>query len=510
LSGTKTTHPEKLVQGPARLVVLLGPQAGLRCELARRSTLGRAIGSALGLEDSGVSRKHAEIRCTDAGWEIEDLNSRNGTRVNGVQIQSSSKLLVGDKIQLGPNVLLLFTDRGAVEGALIERQKFELLGRVAAGIAHDFNNVLSVLGASASYLRSNKPAVGADPEEMSCLDDMESAVANGARLAHRLLGFARGSRHGRSVVDASAICLEIGQMCRRAFDASIRLELDVNRGLRVLADEGELEQVLMNLCVNARDAMPLGGTLTLRACERMPSTSAAQRLAFSGPHVVLSVEDTGSGIDPSHLPRIFEPFFSTKESGAGFGVGLATVKELVTLHGGIVEAESEPGRGTVFRVYLPTTQGFSPLRTATITPDAQTRRGMGGGRRVLLVDDDELVRRSTGRLLSRAGFQVDEVSNGREALTRYAGGPRPALVLLDLDMPGLDGLETLGELQKIDAKVRVLVVSGHRQPTKEQAVRAAGAGFLGKPFDPAALTDAVRTAMLDDSLWNDDEPTTQS
>jgi len=510
LSETKTIHPNKLVEGPARLVVLLGPLAGLRCELAEQSTLGRSAGSALALEDSGVSRKHAEIRRrTDGAWEIEDLGSRNGTRVNGILVRRQ-ELAVGDRIQLGPSVLLLFTDRGAVEGALIERQKFELLGRVAAGIAHDFNNVLSVLGAGTSYVRSSNAEVLADPELPGCLDDMEAAVANGARLAHRLLGFARGSRHGRSAVDASGICLEIAQMCRRAFDGSIRIELDVAPGLRVLADEGEIEQVLMNLCVNARDAMPSGGTLTLRACERMPCANTAKHLAFSGPHVVLTVEDTGFGIDPSHLPRIFETFFSTKESGSGFGVGLATVKELVTLHGGIVEVESHSGLGTVFRVYLPATQSFAP-RTTAITPDAVTCRSVGGGRRILLVDDDELIRRSTGRLLTRAGFEVEALSNGTDAVRRYESDPKPALVILDLDMPGLDGLGTLAALRDIDSTVKALVVSGHRQPTQEQAVRAAGAGFLGKPFDPATLIDAVRTAMLSESLlYTDDEPTTQS
>jgi len=509
-SRAKTVDQGRRVRGQARLIVLGGPQAGRRCELPEKSIIGRHIDSPIVLEDAGVSRRHAEIRrAGDGAWEIEDLESQNGVRLNGLPVQQS-EIFIGDKIQLGPHVLLLFTDRGAVEDELIERQKLELLGRVAVGIAHDFNNVLGVLAASASYLRSLGVDGSKSPREAEgAISDIEAAVANGARLANRLVGFARGSQQGRSAIDVSKLCREVAQMCQRFFSSAIRLEVDVEPGLFVLADQGELEQVLMNLCVNARDAMQKGGVVTLRARRRLLEEVDGERLAAPTAHVVLSVRDTGSGIEPINLGRIFEPFFTTKASGAGFGVGLATVKELVTLHGGAIEVESARGSGTTFHVKLPAV-GQEVRSPRPQAPTAPTTAFSGAGLRVLLVDDDLLVRRSVKRLLTRIGCEVVEASGGAEALEIYTRGPRPSFVLLDLEMPGLSGLEVLTKLLELDPGAHVLVASGHREPAKEQAVRAAGGAFLGKPFNSAELTAAVEALVEGGSRpQQEDMPTLQ-
>ena len=455
-----------------------------------------------------MSRRHCELRKrADGGWEIEDLNSQNGLRLNGMPV-IQSELFIGDKIQLGPNVLLLFTDRGAVEGELLEKQKLELVGRVAVGVAHDFNNVLGVLAASASCLRSAS-ATGNASEVEACLHDIDAAVEKGARLANRLVGFARGSQEGRSTVDASKVCRDIAQLASRFSGSAIRQEVDVEADLFVTADVGELEQVLMNLCVNARDAMSNGGVIRLRARRVMLDRLAGEAIAEPTPYIHITVRDTGSGIAPIHLGRIFEPFFTTKGPGAGFGVGLATVKEIVTLHGGAIEVESDLGRGTAFHVYLPA----APSRNASAAtvprqPNADVLRG--NGRRVLVVDDDTLVRRAISRLVTRMGFDVVEASSGEQAIESYCSGPAPYFVLLDLEMPGLDGLETLQKLRNLDLDARVLVASGHREPAKEHAVRSKGGGFLGKPFTTADLSAALRAMLASPPVATDDLPTIET
>lgn len=498
LQRAQTVEHEREVQD-ARLIVLSGAQAGRRCALPRRSILGRHADSPIVLEDPGVSRKHIEIRRRDTGgWELDDLHSRNGVRVNGLPAKRV-RLSSGDRIQLGPTTVLLFTDRSAVEEELLERQKFELLGRLAVGVAHDFNNVLGVLAASSAYLRRMGADIAIAPAELdACTSDIDAAVANGARLANRLVGFARGSHRGRVAVDVSRVCCEIAQMCRRLLTTSVELRVAVDGDLHVIADEGELEQVLMNLCVNARDAMPNGGTLTLRASRQLLGEQEQRKLGLSGPQIMITVADTGLGIEPLHLSKLFEAFFTTKPPGVGFGVGLATVKELVASYGGAITVDSTLGRGSAFSVYLPASG--QPVRR---TPTEIEKRGpslQGEGRRVLLVDDDELVRRSAKRLLSRLGFDVTEADNGSSALVLYAAGPRPDVVMLDLEMPGMGGVEVLRELRARDPDAVVLVVSGHRDATKAQAVSSLGGRFLGKPFNAEELAAAI------ESVTNHDDP----
>jgi two-component system cell cycle sensor histidine kinase/response regulator CckA len=324
-----------------------------------------------------------------------------------------------------------------------------------------------------------------------------------------LVGFARGSQEGRSTIDASKVCREIAQMSSRFSGSAISVKLEVENDLYVLADVGELEQVLMNLCVNARDAMPNGGVVTIRARRVTADHVAGEELSEPTPFIQITVRDTGSGIAPIHLGRIFEPYFTTKGSGAGFGVGLATVKEIVTLHGGGIEVESDVDKGTAFHVYLPaTTAGITIAGTGVRPPTTETLQG--NGRRVLVVDDDMLVRRSISRLVTRMGFDVVEASSGEQAIDIYRAGPTPYFVLLDLEMPGLDGLDVLQKLRALDARARVLVASGHREPAKEQAVRSSGGVFLGKPFKSADLAAVLRGMLSANPMLTEDLPTIET
>jgi len=250
----------------------------------------------------------------------------------------------------------------------------------------------------------------------------------------------------------------------------------------------------MNLCLNARDAMPHGGILRVAARTILDSDVLPSSVDRAVPHLALSVEDTGVGMDSATRARAFEPFFSTKREGAGFGLGLATVREVVAFHGGHIEIDSEEAKGTRFQIFLPLHAARAEERHITGASAAQTPSSRG---LILLVDDEEVVRRSFARLLRQAGHRVVEANDGVKAAELYRQAqPRPHVVILDLDMPILTGEETQERLLAVDPRVRILFVSGHDEPAREAAVRARGAlGFLHKPCKAQALLRAVSEAV---------------
>jgi CheY-like chemotaxis protein/two-component sensor histidine kinase len=416
---------------------------------------------------------------------VEDLGSRNRTLVNGTPIEHPRALAFGDRLQLGPRVVLLFLNHGA-ERELLRRQRLEGLGRISAGVAHDVNNMLAVMLSSLDSIEENVFGGKSDDAALrECLDDARTAVAQAAGLTPRLLAFGREGRE--ETVDVTALCSEIAQLARRTFERRIAVEEDIASGLMLRGDRVGLHQVLMNLCLNARDAM---------------SGSGRMRVHASAEHagIVLSVSDTGAGMDGGACTRIFEPFFTTK-GALGAGLGLATVREVVTAHGGTIEVESAPGRGTTFRVRLPRrVHGRQPVVTIAhdkrpVTPAAR-RAGS-----ILVVDDELTVRRAFARVLRSAGHSVTLAADGAAAIELFERATyRPDLVLLDLDMPGLRGDEVQRRLRLLDPSVCVVFVSGHRCPDIEEKVLQDGAlAFLGKPLGNSALVTAVEQA-LDSSL----------
>lgn len=487
-------------EGRARLVVLTGPELGRKYTLSSTTVLGRGADATIVLDDAEVSRKHALIRRADDGtFVLEDLGSRNGTLVNGVPVDRR-RLVFGDKVQVGSRLVLLFTLRDPVEEQLLQRQRLEALGRLGAGIAHDFNNMLGAVLASLDYLRTQPDGRTLDdPRVRECLEDIHAAAARAAELTPRLLSFARGGSRESSPVDVSLLAAEVVQLARRTFDRSIKIVADIQPGLLVVGDRIELHQVLMNLCLNARDAMPRGGTLTIEA--RMATVDQLSHVPLRSlePHVVVRVIDTGAGMDEPTRDRIFEPFFTTKPGGMGYGLGLATVHEVVTAHGGHVEAQSELGQGSTFLVYLPTgTPRRAQKAIATIDRRAEPLRpARVGGAIVLLVDDEEIVRRATARLLRQAGHEVVEARDGVEALEVWGkADPKPDLVLLDLDMPNMAGDEAQRRLRAESPEVRILFVTGHGDESRELALREEGAlGFLRKPCHARVLLDEVERIL---------------
>jgi signal transduction histidine kinase/ActR/RegA family two-component response regulator len=482
--------------GPARLIAIAGSQAGRKFKIGDQAVIGRSGDAAVTLEDAEVSRNHARISKSELGaYLLEDLGSKNGTQVNGVPI-TRHLLSFGDKIQVGPHVMLLFAPFDPIEDQLLQRQRLEALGRVGAGVAHDLNNMLGAIGASIDYM--GKLPVERElgsAEVRECLEDIRLAAGQATELTRGILKFARGRAQAHSTVDLSGLCSDVMRLIRHTFDRAIQIESKIYPGLSVRGDQAELHQVLMNLCLNARDAMPQGGVLRVSARAIIPHSDVLpEHLISSVPHLVLCVEDTGVGMDEATRARIFEAFFTTKREGAGFGLGLATVKEVVTFHGGEIQIESAEGKGTRFLVFLPMQP--SDLENSSVTGSHEAQLPSSRGL-ILLVDDEEVVRRSFARLLRQAGHQVVEASDGVKAVEAYRQAyPRPNLVILDLDMPVLSGEETQDRLLKVDPGARILFVSGHDEPSREAAVHARGAlGFLRKPCKVNILLSAVSSAM---------------
>jgi signal transduction histidine kinase/CheY-like chemotaxis protein len=479
----------------AQLTIIEGRATGRKFKVTESAIIGRSPDAGVMLDDPEVSRLHARLSRNDAGaFQIEDLGSKNGTLINGVRVER--RLLVyGDKIRLGPHVVLEFHGFDAVEDYIIQRQRFEAIGRLGVGIAHDLNNVLAALDAGASYLRELPPdRVLGDAEVRECISDLGLAAARATELTRGILSFARGRGSERAAVDLATLVGEVVRMLRHTLDHSIRIDPAVEAGVLVHGSQSELHQVLLNLCLNARDAMPEGGILRISAAKQ---AGVPRDLGFADGQIaaVLSVADTGTGMDPETQRRIFDPFFTTKREGAGYGLGLGTVREIVTLHGGQVGIESAPGRGSRFTIYLPALDAGERF-SSTEERVPQPSLGLNGARvSILLVDDEQIVRRSVARLLRQTGFEVIEAADGAEAIARYSRRAYD-LVLLDLDMPGLNGEQTQARLVTLDPKVRIVFATGHADPKREAAVRARGAlAFLQKPYGLDTLVGLVNHVL---------------
>lgn len=487
------------VSASAKFTVVEGRAKGRRYKVAKTATIGRSSDATIMLEDPEVSRLHAKVTRTAAGtFEITDLQSRNGTYLNGQRIKGTHALAYGDKIRVGPNTLLEYHGFDAAEEQIIQRERFEAIGRLSIGIAHDLNNVLATLDAGTSFLRElPKTTVMEHVEIRECLADMSLASIRAAELTRAILSFVRGSSQEHKPVDISNLIHEVSRMLRHTLDRSIVLVPIVAPGLFVRGNRSELHQALLNLCLNARDAMPNGGTLTLRV-DRLPPAQGAGDGSTEPPTIVVSVRDSGVGMDAATQARIFDPFFTTKREGRGYGLGLATVREIATMHGGQINVESALGLGTEFCLHLPAmTQGTEPLETERLEPNVTLRPPAVYS--VLLVDDEEIVRRSVARRLRQVGLDVIEADSGGTAM-RLIRQSNVDLVLLDIDMPELDGEKTYELLRTIKPDIRVAFMSGYADPARAVRLKALGAvATLEKPCSLDTLLALVHMASAKSS-----------
>jgi signal transduction histidine kinase len=383
----------------------------------------------------------------------------------------------------------------ASQQQLSQAQKMEALGTLAGGIAHDFNNQLTVMLANARFAMRRLPE---DDEVASALADLHRAAQHCAQLTRGLLAFSRRTPASPRPLEVSGVVEEMEALLRPLIPSSIELGIvDRHAGARIVADPVQLQQVIVNLVVNARDAMPDGGRLTLSVSTREVAHAEAAALGLRpGPHVELAVCDTGVGIEPGVRERIFEPFFTTKEPGRGTGLGLATCYGIVQECRGAIAVQSEPGRGSTFRVLLPESRSLATA-AEEVAGAAAPPHGRGT---VLVVEDEAGVRRALARALREGGYEVVEAGDGGEAL-ELATRQRFDALVTDVDMPRLGGIDLARRLAAGQAALPVLFVSG----TAVEALQSprgpvARCRFLGKPFSDAALLDALHGLLVERRL----------
>jgi two-component system, cell cycle sensor histidine kinase and response regulator CckA len=392
-------------------------------------------------------------------------------------------------------LLVDVTERRGLEEQLRQSQRLEAVGQLAGGIAHDFNNLLTVVTSYAALLLED---LGPSHPKANDIQEIARAADRAAALTQQLLAFGRRQLLQPRVLDVNHTVTELERMLRRLLTADIELVTVLDPELRcVRADPGQLEQVLMNLVVNARDAMPGGGTLTVETANVEIDASYPGRHASAirpGGYVRIAVSDTGHGMDEATQARIFEPFFTTKEPGKGTGLGLSTVYGIVNQSGGYVWCYSEPGRGTTFKIYLPHADAQAEQR-GNGTARVAARRGMES---VLIVEDDDAVRSVARRILASHGYAVLEAAGGAAALRLYDETSPPVdLVLTDVVMPEMSGSEMARQLRERHPGIRVLFMSGYTgEAALRQRVLEPGAAFIEKPFAPEVLAARVRE-MLD-------------
>jgi PAS domain S-box-containing protein len=380
-----------------------------------------------------------------------------------------------------------------LEEQLRQAQKMEALGRLAGGVAHDFNNLLSVVFGHSALLALGSPS----PERLrESVTQIGRAAERAAALTRQLLAFGRRQVVEPEVLDLNALVTDVASMLQRLLGEGVQVSTKLQPDLRpVRVDPGQMEQVILNLALNARDAMPRGGRLTLetRDIELDEATARAQADLGAGHYVLLAVSDTGAGMTPEVQARIFEPFFTTKAVGQGTGLGLSVVHGILKENGGHIAVQSLPDAGTTFKIYLPPSARPVVEGSAESAPSEPIQ----GGETVLLVEDEEPVREVTALMLGSLGYRVLEASNGEEALrVAQAGLEQVDLLMTDVVMPGMGGRDLADALQACMPGLKVLFQSGYTDDTViRQGILHTEMVFLQKPFTLAALSQKLREIL---------------
>jgi len=380
------------------------------------------------------------------------------------------------------------------EEQLRQSQKMEAIGQLAGGVAHDFNNMLAAILGSAEIMAESIPE---DDEKTRMVNVIVKASQRAADLTSKLLSFSRKGKLISTPLDLHRVVHDTVLLLERSIDRRIEIQLELEApNPLVIGDPSQLENALLNLCINARDAMPEGGVLRV-ATQRVPLDEAFCRalVGFSlepGAYVRLTVEDSGHGIPPEIRDRIFEPFFTTKPTGKGTGLGLAAVYGIVKDHRGLIQVDSAPGQGTAFNIYLPLEE--SALLPSESKPSLPTR--LGGGS-VLVIEDEEVVRSTASMLLQNLGYDVILAADGLEGIRCFqANRARIRLVLLDMVMPGISGKETAQRLATIDPSVPIIITSGFSMELCASELLNEGIhGFLHKPYGRAELAKALLSSL---------------
>ena len=473
----------------------------------RISTINRA-----GEHATGYSRE--EARSLDANWifasdyldSIQQMltegadaaprvfsSALSRRRGNRVPVEVHARVLVGDGQVVGVMAIAKdLSERERLQTELRQAQKMEAVGRLATGIAHDFNNLITVLIGYSDDLIEGLPE-GTDAHHAAV--SVRRATDRASALTQQLLAFSRRQSSGSNAVDLNRIVTHMGEMLRRLIGPEIKLQLSLADGVPAIhADETQISQVILNLAVNARDAMPKGGSLRIETAS--VELGAEHVDVIPGPHVMLTVSDTGLGIAPEVRDRLFEPFFTTKEAGQGTGLGLSMVQAIVRQYGGHILVESTPGHGTKFLLYFP--KAAQVAAAAPVAPALPARRAtmVRGEGVILLVEDDVSVRRLVSTELSRRGFTIIEAEDGRAALELFRRDfDHIDVVVTDVVMPRMNGADFAKEVDKVRPGQKLLFISGHPERAGAGLDPAGVTNLLMKPFTADTLAARIKELM---------------
>jgi len=383
-------------------------------------------------------------------------------------------------------------ERKRLEEQIQQLQKFEAIGRLAGGIAHDFNNALGVILAWAQLGYDELPAGSPTRAKFQAIREQAQSTAG---LTKQLLAFARRQVLQRQNLDLNDLISQTARLLRTAIGASIELKLVLALDLHtVIADPTQIDQILMNLCLNARDAMPNGGRIVIQT-QNTTITEEFRRVhsyGVPGEYVLISISDTGTGMDRATLDRLFEPFFTTKEMGRGTGLGLATTYGIVKQHDGFINAYSEVGKGTTFRVYLPGNTAPSRARRAE-----SALEDFRGTETILLAEDNAALRDVVRRVMEPLGYRIIAANTGQEAVQLFkANQAKIRVVILDVIMPGLGGVEAYMQMRALKPGLPVIFTTGHTAESASlNSLLEEGAFFLGKPHTPRELCQTIRSIL---------------
>ena len=428
--------------------------------------------------------KAKDITLKDGKWSGELKQKTKDGRT--ITVWSNFKLLIDEE---GKQVKVLvantdITEKKKIEALLNRAHRLEAIGRLAAGIAHDLNNILQPITMASEILRRKSR----DEAEQRYIEIINSSAQRGTQLVKQVLTFSKGISGEKGIVQVKHLIREVETILKETFPKNIKIEVDIQKDLwAVVADPNQIMQVLMNLCVNAKDAMPNGGKLAIKAQNLTLDNHYATQIPGikPGPYILITVEDTGVGIPAEIIDKIFDPFFTTKEPEKGTGLGLSTVNNIIKEHGGFINVYSEVGQGTIFKVYLPASSGEIKPAIEEIAEEIP----VGDQELILIAEDEAPICLMIKTVLEDNNYRTITANNGAEALVKFIQNKDEiALIITDLGMPVMDGVELIKTVRKIEPKTKIIAISGLDTPTAplDEVVKNISV-FIQKPFDAKTL-----------------------
>jgi two-component system cell cycle sensor histidine kinase/response regulator CckA len=452
--------------------------------------LSRNVNDILYREEPSIlaEAQHAVIEKGEWVGELSQMTKNGGE----ITVQARWTLIYGDEGK--PKSILAIntdvTEKKNLEAQLLRAQRMEVVGALAGGVAHDINNVLTPIMLSLHVLKEKLKG----EESESLIEILESSAKRGASLVKQIQSFSRGAEGERKPIRVIDVIFEVEKIVKETFHKNIEIKTNLqNNLLTIEGNATEIHQVLMNLCVNARDAMPDGGILRISAGNiTVDEKDAHSNIdAKVGPYVGITVSDTGSGIPQKIMDKIFDPFFTTKEMGKGTGLGLATALAIVRGHNGFINVYSEVGKGSTFKIYLPATAS-----TEIEITEEQIQQFTGNGETILIAEDEKSIREMTASILETYGYKVVTANNGMDTIARYMQNmSKVKVALIDMMMPVMSGQAAIRTLRKINPKLKIIAVSGLVGKNRYEETSGIVQAFLNKPYTSETIAKTIREVL---------------